>query len=285
MGVRDIADVTLIAVFYYYILLAMRGTRAVQIVHGIVALLVLAGVANICKLHALSYLLNGVLVSTVVALPVVFQPELRRALQQLGQQGMLSKGNNVEVAQSDLNHIVDEIAFACFNLSLSQFGALIVWERSTGLQEVIETGQIVRSNVSAKLLQTIFFPNTPLHDGAVIIRGNFLEAAACYLPLTESRIDARFGTRHRAAIGISEQSDAIVVVVSEETGEMRIAHEGKFSRPMTEEGQLRSALSKLLARDPKLAAPAPEKSTWSKIMRKLNLGGGSASNDSSNGAA
>lgn len=267
VSVRDVIDVVLISVLYYYALLAIRGTRAVQILHGILALLVLAGFANIFKMYTLSYVLNGVMVSTVVALPVVFQPELRRALMHLGQSHLLHNRVSEEVATSDVEHIVSEIAFACFNLSLSNYGALIVWERGTGLQEIVETGQTVRGVISAKLLQTIFFPNTPLHDGAVVIRGKQVEAAACYLPLTDSVVDARFGTRHRAAIGISEQSDAIVIVVSEETGEMRIAREGKFSSPVTEESQLRTALSHALTQSSqrKIIPPVTQKRTWDKV--------------------
>ena len=242
----DLFDILVVAVFFYYVLLAIRGTRAVQIVQGIVALLVIWGIALLVELHTLSYILGAFLLSTMVWLPVVFQPEIRRTLMRLGQQGLLHNTALVRLEKEALDRLVEEISFACFNLSLANYGALIVLERETGLQEVVESGQLVRSIVSSKLLQTIFFPKTPLHDGAVVIRGNVLEAAACYLPLTDSSIDTRFGTRHRAAIGISEQSDAIVVVVSEETSEIRIAHEGRFSVPMQEEDQLRAALTKIL---------------------------------------
>ncbi len=242
----DFIDVLLVSIFFYYILLLIKGTRAPQILQGLVALLVLQGGAYLAQLETLSYLLNGILVSTVVALPVVFQPELRRALTRLGQQGLIASNGARELGQEEEKHIIDEIAFAAYNLSTTRFGALIVLEQETGLQEIIETGQMVNGIISAKLLQTIFRPKTPLHDGAVIIQGNKLTAAACYLPLTESVVDSRFGTRHRAAIGITEQSDAIVVVVSEETGEIRIARDGVFSQPMTEEVQVCKALNKEL---------------------------------------
>ncbi len=279
----DIVDIAVVGVFFYYVLLAIRGTRAVQIVQGIFALLIMWAIANLLDLKSLSYILGAVLVSTVVGLPVVFQPELRRTLMRLGQQGLLHNTALVRLDKEDLDRLVDEIAFACFNLSLTNYGALIVLERETGLQEVVESGQLVRSIVSAKLLQTIFYPKTPLHDGAVIIRGKTLEAAACYLPLTDSIIDTRFGTRHRAAIGISEQSDAVVVVVSEETGEMRIASEGRFSAPMQEEEQLRAALNKILTSDQqKNRVPAVKEKLskrWAASGKMGKLLGGNDSTD------
>ncbi|MBQ7528355.1 diadenylate cyclase CdaA [bacterium] len=244
----DLIDVLLVSVFFYYILLALKWTKAIQILQGLLALFVLQGIAYIFQLQTLSYILNGILVSTMVALPVVFQPELRRALSRLGQQGGIIGSTAIkEVDGTELKSMIDEIAFAAVNLSGTRFGALIVLERETGLQEIIDTGQLIKGVISAKLLQTIFWPKTPLHDGAVIIRGNEILAAACYLPLTDSVVDSRFGTRHRAAIGISEQTDAVIVVVSEETGEIRIARDGIFSQPMTEEAQVRKALSRELS--------------------------------------
>lgn len=243
---RDFFDVALVTFCLYYLLLALRGTRAVQILQGLAVLVTLLAIAYLARLQTLTYLLNGVLVSTAVALPVVFQPELRRTLMRLGQQGLLSPGALRNLGKEELCRLVDEVSFAASNLSLARFGALVVLEQDTGLEEIIETGQTIRGTVSAKLLQTIFQPKTPLHDGAVVTRGTQLVAAACYLPLTEQVVDARFGTRHRAALGITEQTDAVVVVVSEETGEVRIAHEGRFSRPMTEEVDIRKSLNQLL---------------------------------------
>ena len=243
---RDVIDVVVLSVFFYYLLLAIQGTKAVQILQGILALVVLRVGAGVLGLQTISYLLNGFLLSTVVALPVVFQPELRRGLTRLGQNGVLGPRVMKSMGKEELSQLVDEISFAAFNMSLARFGALIVLEQETGLREVVETGQVVDGVISAKLLQTIFHPKTPLHDGAVVICGDKIVAAACFLPLTETVVDARFGTRHRAAIGISEQTDAVVVIVSEETGEIRIAHEGKFLPPMTEEAQVRKALNKLL---------------------------------------
>lgn len=243
---RDLFDVALVALFLYYLLLAIRGTRAVQILQGLSMLVFLLVLAHAARLQTLIWLLNGLLVSAAVAMPVVFQPELRRTLMRLGQQGLLSPGALRSLGKEELSQLIDEVAFAASNLSLARFGALVVLEQETGLEEIIETGQAIRGSTSAKLLQTIFHPKTPLHDGAVVVRGTELVAAACYLPLTEQVVDARFGTRHRAALGITEQTDAVVVVVSEETGEVRIAHEGKFSRPLSEEADIRKNLNQLL---------------------------------------
>lgn len=243
---RDIFDVALVALCLYYLLLAIRGTRAVQILQGLSILVFLLVLAHAARLQTLIWLLNGLLVSAAVAMPVVFQPELRRTLMRLGQQGLLSPGALRSLGKEELSQLIDEVAFAASNLSLARFGALVVLEQETGLEEIIETGQPIRGATSAKLLQTIFHPKTPLHDGAVVVRGTELVAAACYLPLTEQVVDARFGTRHRAALGITEQTDAVVVVVSEETGEVRVAHEGKFSRPFSEEADIRKTLNQLL---------------------------------------
>lgn len=243
---RDIFDVALVALCLYYLLLAIRGTRAVQILQGLSILVFLLVLAHAARLQTLIWLLNGLLVSAAVAMPVVFQPELRRTLMRLGQQGLLSPGALRSLGKEELSQLIDEVAFAASNLSLARFGALVVLEQETGLEEIIETGQPIRGATSAKLLQTIFHPKTPLHDGAVVVRGTELVSAACYLPLTEQVVDARFGTRHRAALGITEQTDAVVVVVSEETGEVRVAHEGKFSRPLSEEADIRKTLNQLL---------------------------------------
>ncbi len=247
VSLGDLLDVALVTLLLYYLLLALRGTRAVQILQGFTVLVILLALAYVARLQTLTYLLNGVLVSTAVALPVVFQPELRRTLMRLGQQGLLPTSSLRNLGKEELNRLVDEVSFAASNLSLARYGALMVLEQETGLEEIVETGQPIQGKTSAKLLQTIFQPKTPLHDGAVVIRGTELVAAACYLPLTEQVVDARFGTRHRAAIGITEQTDAVVVVVSEETGEVRVAREGRFSRPMTEETDVRKALNQLLA--------------------------------------
>jgi diadenylate cyclase len=228
LGWRDAVDVVVVAVVLYYILLAIRGTRAVPILYGIVMLLGVQALSFFLKLQSTYFVIRGLVLSIVVALPIVFQPELRRALMQLG--GSL-KAPFHHVRQDVLDRIVDEIARAVTILSQARIGALIVVERETGLEEYVENGVRVNAEVSSKLLMSVFQKTSPLHDGAVIIRGDKVVAAACYLPLSDVRLAAsnvHSGTRHRAALGLSEQTDAVIVVVSEETGDISVADSGTF---------------------------------------------------------
>lgn len=267
----DFVDVILVSVFFYCIILLIKSTQAWQILQGLCALLLLQGIAYLLQMQTLSYILNGILVSTMVALPVVFQPELRRALTRLGEQGFVMSTR--EIAPEELSRIINELAFAAANMSTVRHGALMVIELETGMQEIVETGTAIDARITSQLLQNIFWPNTPLHDGAVIIRCNKIAAASCYLPLTPSVVDSRYGTRHRAALGITEKSDAIVLVVSEETGEIRIARDGVFGKPMTEEAQVRKALDKELAVD----ANKDRRRRFSRLGRSsttINIGGG-----------
>ena len=227
--------------------MAIQRTRAVQIVQGVVFILLLLLVAHAGRLQTLRYILNWFLVSLAVILPIIFQPELRRALMRLGQQGVLPSTNSSKMDKAELSTLVDEIAHSAVSLSTLRHGALIVLEREAGLEDFIETGQRIDGIISGKLLVALFHPKTPLHDGAVIIRGNRMIAAGCYLNLSSQAVDAKFGTRHRAALGVSEQSDSVVVIVSEESGEIRVAHDGVFSRPMLDEGEVKAQLSRHLA--------------------------------------
>lgn len=244
-GFKDLFDVLLVAVCFYYLLVAIRGTRAVQIIQGLIVLILLLAVARIARLETLTWILGGLAASAVVAVPVVFQPELRRTLMHLGRR-LAGSSALAGMEREELSHLVDEVAFAATELSQLRHGALIVFERETGLEDIIETGQPVGGLASAKLLLSIFNPGSPLHDGAVILRGNELVAAACYLPLSDRSIP--FGTRHRASLGLSEQSDAVVLVISEETGEIRVAQEGRFERVLANEGDVKRMLNKLLMR-------------------------------------
>ncbi len=244
VGWRDILDVAFVAIGLYYLLLALKGTRGVQIMQGVLFLLALLLIAHTARLPTTIWLLQGFLVSVAVALPVIFQPELRRALMRLGQQGILPTSNFTRLPKADLNRLIDDLAYVGSALGQLRQGALVVLERETGLQEFVERGESIHGRVSTKLLQSIFNPASPLHDGAVILRGADLVAAACYLPLSDASLNK--GTRHRAALGISEQSDAVVMVVSEETGETRIAHEGELSKPYTEQADIKKALAKFL---------------------------------------
>lgn len=232
IGVLDIIDIVVVAYFLYRVYLMLKNTRAATLVKG---LLVLVGFMIICRtlnLHVISWLLEKSMTVIMVALPVVFQPELRRALEQIGRGKLFRKGS--ELDEQEVNAMLDAIASATKAMSAAKVGALMVFERATGLVERIETGVPIDGLVSSGLIQNIFVKDTPLHDGAVIIRGNRVVAACCLLPLTENRnLSQELGTRHRAAIGLSEQSDAMILVVSEETGAISIARNGELMRYLT----------------------------------------------------
>lgn len=241
VGVTDVLDVIATSILVYYVLLLIRGTRAVQILMGILVLVGLLGIANLLHLYLLGTILQLMLVGAGVSTIIVFQPELRRALEQIGR-GDLFRIGGEDVSSTwtrpEDQSIVD-IARAAFALSLNRTGALIVIEQQSGLKEYCETGTTLDARLSPELLLSIFTPRTPLHDGAVIVRENLIAAAGCFLPLAEQSLtNIRLGTRHRAALGVTEQTDAVVVVVSEETGAVSIARLGKLSRPVEEEQRL-----------------------------------------------
>ena len=240
-------DVLIVAIFIYYVLVLIRGTRAVQLLIGVLVLVLIYWIATYLQLTLTVLLLQGLFAVAVVALVVVFQPELRRALGQLGQLGplnrLLAPGTEEEV-----EGVVDELVRAALLISEAKHGALIVLERATGLQDYSETGVPVNGKLTAELLASIFMTRSPLHDGAVIVRGNQIIAAACLLPLEETSQGAaahRYGMRHRAALSISAQTDAIVIVVSEETQSISIASGGRMIGALDEE-RLRRVLSSLI---------------------------------------
>jgi diadenylate cyclase len=247
----DVFDIVLVAICIYSVLLTIQKTRAVQIIQGVGVILLLLMVAHAGRLQTLSYILNWILVSLAVILPIIFQPELRRALMRLGQKGVLPSSSASKIDKEELQKLVEGVAHAAEQLSTLRHGALVVFERETGLEEFVEIADRIDGVLSSKLLIALFHPKTPLHDGAVVVRGTRLVAAGCYLPLSSHNVDSKFGTRHRAALGVSEQSDCVVLVVSEETGEIRLAHDGNFGRPMFEEGEVKAQLSRYLAVDPK----------------------------------
>ncbi|HEX9496514.1 MAG TPA: diadenylate cyclase CdaA [Candidatus Limnocylindria bacterium] len=245
-GWNNILDVAIVFVFVYYLLILIRGTRAVQLLLGVFVLVLVYGLAILLQLTLTKLVLQAVLAVAAFAIVIVFQPELRRALGQLGQLGPLNR----LLAPSDdeeVDRVVDELTRAALLISGARHGALIVIERGTGLQDYTETGVPVNGRLSAELLASIFMVRSPLHDGAVIIRGAQILAAACLLPLedTQDRATHRYGMRHRAALSISSQTDAIVVVVSEETQAISIASSGRIIGGLDEE-RLRRVLSSLL---------------------------------------
>jgi diadenylate cyclase len=227
---QSVLDIALVAAIFFAVLYLMRDTQAVPLMRGMIILLVVVAIlGNTLTLPAFGWLFRSAIPALLIAIPVVFQPELRRALERVGRAGQL-------IAQParhavGIDHTITVIAQACQRLADRKHGALIVLERATGLQSYADTGVPIDATVTSELLQTIFFRNSALHDGAVIIRDNRVLAAACILPLTSSFMsDRRMGLRHRAAIGITEATDAIAIVVSEEHGTISIAHNGRIIR-------------------------------------------------------
>ncbi len=230
---RNIVDILLVAAIIYGILILVRGTQAVQLLRGVILLaLAVALMGSIAGLTAFNWLLKSGGQALVVVVAIILQPELRRALDRLGRAGGWGLWGSPTV---QVDRVVSEITVACKRLSERRHGMLVVLERETGLQDYVETGVELDSLVVSDLLETIFFPSTALHDGAVIIRGDRIIAAACVLPLAELIVsDTHLGTRHRAAVGITEQTDAIAVVVSEETGIISMARNGRIVRHLDE---------------------------------------------------
>ncbi len=243
----DLLDIVLTAYIVYLLLLLIRGTRAIQILQGIALLLLLRVIAQFFHLWTIFSILNGLLIASGVAIPVVFQPEIRRALAQLGRARFLQ----TQPWQHDRQTVEEVCAIlgqAANVLSRSAIGAIVVVERSIGLAEYVESGTHVGASVSAELLLSIFSPRSPLHDGAVIIRRDKIVAAGCFLPLSESTLfDRRLGTRHRAALGVAEQTDAIALVISEETGRIALAYDGHLSDSVESSDALTVSLRSILS--------------------------------------
>ncbi|MHA6481034.1 diadenylate cyclase CdaA [Paenibacillus sp. strain BS8-2] len=237
---KDLIDVGIVSFIIYKLILLVRGTRAVQLLKGIFVLIAIWAVSTWLNLYTLKWMMNQMFTLGIVTIIILFQPELRRALEQLGRGNLFSRSNSPEKAA--LSEQIDEVIRSVQHMAKRKIGALIVFERQTGLSEMVESGIAMESRITSELLINIFTPNTPLHDGAVIIRGNVISAAACYLPLSENPfISKELGTRHRAAIGVSEVSDALAVVVSEETGQVSLSLNGMIVRDINEE----SLISKL----------------------------------------
>ncbi|WP_026476484.1 diadenylate cyclase CdaA [Alkaliphilus transvaalensis] len=230
IGLKDIVDMAIVAFVFYKLYTLIHETRAEQLIKGIVVLLVATQLSEWLQLHVINWILRNTMTVGLIALLIVFQPELRRALEYIGRTKFLTK-SIVDIQEEEAKFTADEITEAVASLSRQKIGALMVIERDTGLNEVVETGTLINGKISRGLLINIFIPNTPLHDGAAVIRKTEILAAGCLLPLSDDKsISKDLGTRHRAAIGITERSDAIVVVVSEETGAISISENGKLKR-------------------------------------------------------
>ena len=246
--IRHVVDIVIVAYVLYKLMLLIRETRAEQVLKGLSILLFVTWLSDILKLNTIFMILRNTAQLGVIALLIVFQPELRKALEQIGRGRIFEK---VAFSQNDVNisEVIDNIVEAVQNLSNAQIGALIVIERKTGLNDVVETGTKLDAHLTRELLENIFVPNTPLHDGAVIIRESKIVAAGCFLPLTENpNLSRQLGTRHRAALGISEVSDALTIIVSEETGVISLASDGKLTRYLDGKG-LRDILEKVYTKE------------------------------------
>lgn len=230
----DIFDIIIVAVLLYKTYQMIQDTRAITLVKGLMVMFSLTIICGWLNLHVISWILQKSSEWLLIALPILFQPELRRALEHLGQGQFFSHGNSL-LDKKAADTVVDEIVKTAKKLSQTKTGALMVIEREMKLNDISITGIHIDGIISSEFLLNVFIVNTPLHDGAAIIRGNRLISAACVLPLTENnRLSTELGTRHRAAIGLSEQSDALIVVVSEETGTISVAENGRMIRHLDE---------------------------------------------------
>ncbi len=240
IGIWDILDIAIVAVLIYQVIKLIRETRAMQLTKGLVALFLLYLVAYNLNMKTIKFIMQNVVATGVLTLVIIFQPELRRMLEHVAQTklGKLNIFQSSQEKDSELagvwNESISVIAHACEHLSKTKTGALIVFERETKLGEIIKTGTIVDATPSDELIGNLFFVNTPLHDGAMIIRDGRIFASGCFLPLSQNyTISKEMGTRHRAALGMSENSDAVIVVVSEETRTISVAQAGVIERNFT----------------------------------------------------
>jgi diadenylate cyclase len=249
---RAAVDILLVASVIYYLLSLARGTRAVQIAVAIVLLLLLHRAARLARLEMTEWLLTTALSYFVLALLILFQPEIRSALARTGQNPLWKR-----FLARNLSDIYDDVLLAVRHCAQDRVGALVVIERQIGLRIYVESGVPLDATVSSDLLLSIFLPGSPLHDGAVILQDNRVAAASCFLPLSLSpALSSQLGTRHRAALGVTEESDAVAIVVSEQTGAIALAHDGKLEQNLTPD-QLAERLGGLLAGYRPSGAPAP----------------------------
>lgn len=235
IGLFDILDILIVAAIIYVILLRIQSSSAIRIVSAIVVLLLVTWLTSVAKMRVLNFILTNILEIGVIALVIVFQPELRRLLERIGSQSLSMLTNRKNTLNATEQSIAKTVA-ACAIMAREKTGVLLVFEREVALDDYFKTGTIVDAEISTELLRNLFFTKAALHDGAVIIRRNRIAAAGCVLPLTESTtISSDLGTRHRAGIGMSEASDAVVVIVSEETGIISVAVGGMLKRGLTPE--------------------------------------------------
>lgn len=265
---RNIIDIAIIAYVFYRILGVIKGSRAEQLLKGLIILLVFSVAASLMKLEMVNWLLEKTWIVFAITLPIVFQPELRRILEQLGKGTFFASSLRHYSQPDDLEIVIREVSDAAAVLSRNQVGALMVLTRHNNIEEYLDSGVKLDSQVSSRLLINIFVPNTPLHDGAVLISQGRIDRAAVFLPLSDNpQLDKDLGTRHRAGIGISELSDAIAVIVSEETGTISAAAGGKLNRYLDA-----AALKEWLTRE--MVYPEREYSSW--LRRRWDRDGSQA---------
>lgn len=252
LKITDIIDIIIVAVIIYNLLKMIKETRAVQLIKGIVLVFFGWQISEILNLTTINFLLRNTMQVGLFAIVVIFQPELRNVLERIGRStaGDLLSFNVNQNNDNSVDVVIEEIVNACVDMSHTKTGALIVMERTTKLGEVIKTGTYLGAETTSELLENIFVPNTPLHDGAVVIRESKIHSAGCLLPLTSNiNLSRELGTRHRAALGMSENSDAIVIVVSEETGKISLAINGTLTRNLND-NSLKLALGRAFSNQP-----------------------------------
>ena len=252
VGIADIIDITVVALVIYYAVKLVRQTRAFQLVKGVVYMGIIYFIVSAFNMSASSFLFSQLFRNIVIVMILLFQPEIRHAMESVGRGGFKKFGSifvrNGDYTGEEYKVSASNISKAAVNMSDKKIGALIVIEGKTLLGEIISTGSAVDSNITSPMIENIFFPKAPLHDGAMIIRNNRIHSAGCILPLTQNEVSFELGTRHRAAIGMSEHSDALVIVVSEETGAISVAHKGTLERNVTS-GELLETLNAFLVPD------------------------------------
>ena len=247
MGIADFVDIIIVAFLIYRTIWFIRKSSFINLAKGLILVLLALWASEFFGLIMINYLLRKAVELGMIALVILFQPELRRLLERMGS----TINTNIGASGSTMTHAISEVAQACGDMAATKTGALIIFERNVSLSPIVGTGSVVDADTNAELLKNLFFKNAPLHDGAVILRDGRIEAAGCVLPLSKNPNLARdLGTRHRAGLGVSEETDAVSVIVSEERGDISVAVDGKLSRHQST-GQLASILTKELIREEK----------------------------------
>ena len=244
---QDFLDILIVAFLIYRILLLLVGTRAMQLIRGLLIIGLIGAAANLLDLRSLSNIMGRMIGALIIIIPILFQPELRRMLEELGKGPLWKVGSSTQ----EIDQRAEQLTKALLYCQSQRIGALVVLQRDTSLKDVWRTAVLLNADITEELLISIFWPGTPLHDGAVVIDQREIVAAGCYLPLTEKTDISRwYGTRHRAALGVTEMSDSIAIVVSEERGEIKAAASGHFSRPLNE-AQVRKMCSHYFSHEAK----------------------------------